>query len=97
MCEREREKERERERERKGKEGMEEVEESVCMCVCLSVSVCVCVCVCVVIVKVIFGSPKKVPQKNGDRRTPTIGEDILVNQLGSNGVILKNKMYHSIS
>lgn len=42
-------------------------------------------------------SPRKVPQKNGETLTPTMGEAMLMNQFGRNGVILRNMIYHSWS
>ncbi len=44
-----------------------------------------------------LSSPRKVPQKKGAIRTPTIGEARLMNQLGRNGMILRNIMYLSMS
>ena len=41
--------------------------------------------------------PRNVPKKNGNNRTPMIGEAKLINQFGRNGVIRKNIMYHNMS
>ena len=41
--------------------------------------------------------PKNVPQKNGMSHTPMIGEARLINQLGRNGMICRNMMYHNMS
>ena len=37
-------------------------------------------------------TPKKVPIQKGGSRTPITGDTMLMNQLGRNGVILKNTM-----
>lgn len=37
-------------------------------------------------------TPKKVPKKNGNRSTPTIGEAMLISQLGRNGVTRRKMM-----